>query len=234
MSKLWIFEVLCLKYEKKSFFSNVRIGDSNTMSREKLGLVHVYTGDGKGKSTTAFGMALRGIGQNFKVKIIQFLKGGYYTGEYIAIQNFLNHLIDIEQYGKMCLKENVQVKLGDVYKGFYVRTDDDCGDCRYCFTSDAEEKEFVSRALARAKKVINSGQYDLVFLDEINNCIAKGLISVDEVLEMIATKPENMELILTGRNAPDKIKEVADLVTNMQMEKHPFEKGVFARRGIEF
>ena len=74
----------------------------------------------------------------------------------------------------------------------------------------------------------------MVFLDEINNCIAKGLISVDEILEMISSKPAKMELILTGRNAPDKIKKIADLVTNMQMEKHPFEKGIFARRGIEF
>lgn len=204
------------------------------MSQNKLGLVHVYTGNGKGKTTTAFGMALRGIGQNLHVKIIQFLKGGYYTGEYIAIQNFLNHLIDIEQYGKMCLKEKVQIKLGDFYKGFYVRTDEDCEDCRHCFTSDAEEKEFVNQAFSRAKQTISSGQYDLVFLDEINNCIAKGLIPIEEVLRLIASKPSNVELILTGRNAPDKLKEVADLVTSMDEIKHPMSKGVYARRGIEF
>ena len=123
------------------------------MSKDNLGLVHVYTGDGKGKSTTAFGMALRGIGQNLRIKIIQFLKGGYYTGEYIAIQNYLSNMIEIEQYGKMCLKENVQVKLDEnIYKGFYIRTEEDCGDCRHCFTSDAEEKAFVSEALQRAKK----------------------------------------------------------------------------------
>ncbi len=204
------------------------------MAENKLGLVHVYTGNGKGKTTTAFGMALRGIGQNLRVKIIQFLKGGYYTGEYIAIQNFLNHLIDIEQYGKMCLKEKIQVKLGDFYKGFYVRTDEDCGDCRHCFNSDAEEKEFVEKAFVRAKQAITSGEFDLVFLDEINNCVAKGLVSVEDVLSLISSKPERMELILTGRNAPDRIKEVADLVTSMEEIKHPMSRGVMARRGVEF
>lgn len=208
------------------------------MAKSKLGLVHVYTGNGKGKSTTAFGMALRAAGQNLHVKIIQFLKGGHYTGEYVAIQNFLGDLVDIEQHGRHCLKEKVQVKLPQFNEPgadrFYVRTDEDCGDCRFCFTNDAEEREYVRSAFVRAREIIASGDYDMVFLDEINNCIAKGYVNVFEVLELINSKPDNIELILTGRNAPDELKEAADLVTEMNEVKHPLQEGVLARRGVEF
>ncbi|MFA5141674.1 MAG: cob(I)yrinic acid a,c-diamide adenosyltransferase [Candidatus Woesearchaeota archaeon] len=205
---------------------------------KNLGLVHIYTGNGKGKSTTAFGMALRAAGQNLKVKIIQFLKGGHYTGEFVAIQNYMNDLIHIEQHGKPCLKEKVQIKLKEFNEPylhrFHVRTEEDCGDCRSCFTSDVEEKEFVRTAFSKAKEIIKSGDYNLIFLDEINNCVAKGLIPLDDVLELIQTKPENTELILTGRNAPQQLKDAADLVTVMNEEKHPYNDGVYARRGIEF
>jgi cob(I)alamin adenosyltransferase len=205
---------------------------------KNLGLVHVYTGNGKGKSTTAFGMALRAAGQNLRVKIIQFLKGGHYTGEFVAVQNYLDDLIHIEQFGKACLKEKVQIKLREFNEPylhrFHVRTEEDCGDCRHCFTSGAEESEFAKRAFDKARETIASGEYDLVFLDEVNNSIAKGLIPLDDVLELIKSKPENVELILTGRNAPDGLKAAADLVTEMNEVKHPFNDGVCARRGVEF
>lgn len=200
---------------------------------KRLGLVHVYTGNGKGKSTTAFGMALRAAGQNLKVKIIQFLKGGCYTGEYIALQQYMKHLVDIEQYGKLCLKEKKQARL-DGTTGFFVRTDEECGDCRYCFASDSEEREFVRFAFDKAKEALSSGEYDMVFLDEVNNCVSKGLLNLYEVLELVNNKADKTELILTGRNAPDELKEAADLVTVMNEVKHPLQEGVVARRGVEF
>lgn len=207
------------------------------MGKEKLGLVYIYTGDGKGKTTTSLGVALRAVGQNLKVHIIQFLKGGAYTGEYIAITNYLPN-ISIEQFGKPCIKEKRQLKLeqidGKFPKGDFVREDIECGDCRECFLQDEEERLLVRTAFERAKKVCSSGDYDLVILDEINNSIQKGLLKIDEVLEMIKHKYRHTELVLTGRGAPQEIMEIADLVTDMREVKHPFRKGILARRGIEY
>lgn len=209
------------------------------MVPNKLGMVHVYTGDNKGKTTTSMGIALRAAGQNLKVCIIQFLKGGAYTGEYIAIKNFLPQ-IKIHQYGKPCVKEQRQLKLSgfdgekDKFPMHLVRDDIECGDCRNCFLADEEEKTMAFTAMEHAKQASGSGDYDLVILDEINNALKKSLIPTEAILELIRKKAPETELVLTGRGAPKELREAADLVTDMNLVKHYFDKGVSARRGIEY
>ncbi|MFC1768777.1 cob(I)yrinic acid a,c-diamide adenosyltransferase [Nanoarchaeota archaeon] len=211
------------------------------MAEHNLGKIHVYTGNNKGKTTTALGVALRAYGQNMRVCIIQFLKGGAYTGELIAIKTKLPGM-EIHQYGKGCIRERDQLSLDkfskDEFEAFkeitHVREDIMCGYCRYCFLADAEEKKQVEMAYEHTKKVISTGDFHVVILDEINNCFEKGLLDVKELNEIIELKPGNMELIFTGRGAPKELIERADLVTEMNQIKHYFDKGVGARRGIEY
>lgn len=209
------------------------------MAKGNLGMVHVYTGNNKGKTTTSMGIALRAAGQNLKVCIIQFLKGGAYTGEYIAIKNFLPN-ITIKQYGKPCIREHKQLKLSGFNDGDdehipdFVRDDIECGDCRNCFLADEEEKALAFEAMEHAKKASSSGDYNIVILDEINNALSKKIISIEAALEMIKNKNKDTELILTGRGAPQEIMDAADLVTHMNQVKHYYDKGVSARRGIEY
>ncbi|MFO8015969.1 MAG: cob(I)yrinic acid a,c-diamide adenosyltransferase [Candidatus Woesearchaeota archaeon] len=209
------------------------------MAQGNLGMVHVYTGNNKGKTTTSMGIALRAAGQNLKVCIIQFLKGGSYTGEYIAIKNFLPN-IKIHQYGKPCIKEQRQLKLNgfdsekENFPMHFVRDNIECGDCRHCFLADEEEKAMAFEAVEHAKKASSSGEYDIVILDEINNSLQKEIIPPSSVIRMIDNKAPETELILTGRGAPQEIIEKADLVTEMNLVRHYFDKGVPARRGVEY
>ncbi|MBT4823607.1 cob(I)yrinic acid a,c-diamide adenosyltransferase [Candidatus Woesearchaeota archaeon] len=214
------------------------------MVPRKFGFVHVYTGDGKGKTTAAMGLALRAIGQGFKVFIIQFLKGGAYTGEFISMKNFLpKENKEIVQFGEGCVKELKQFKLQGFQKGArkenceyfdYIREDIECGNCRECFLDDEKQKKSSREAFALASDILSSEKYDLVVLDEINNAISHKYISVNEVIELIQKKAPRIELVLTGRCAPPEIIQVADLVTEMKCIKHYYENGVFARRGIEY
>ena len=207
------------------------------MAKKKLGLVQVYTGEGKGKTTLALGIALRAIGQNCRVRIIQFLKGGAYTGEFLAFKNFLPQL-NITQFGKPCVKEKQQLKLTGWGNGSaepdFIREDVECGDCRECFLADNEEKVLTFEAFQQAKEATSSGEYDLVILDEINYAINKGLLDVQEVIDLIKEKDSHTELVLTGRSARQEILDLADLVTRMDEVKHPFQKGIPARRAIEY
>ncbi len=202
------------------------------------GLIHVYTGDGKGKTTAAMGLAVRAVGQGFRVFIIQYMKGGAYTGEFITIKNFLRReKIDLVQYGKPCIKEQKQMKLngfGEYHYFDHIRSNHECGDCRYCFLNDDQQKEFVMSAFYKTKQILESGDYDMVILDEINNAIRLGTLTMDNVYDILDLKPEHTELIFTGRGAPAKLIEKADLVTEMRLIKHYFNKGVNARRGIEY
>src|SRR3989339_760967 len=167
---------------------------------DKLGLVHVYTGEGKGKTSAAMGLSLRAIGQGLNVFIIQFMKGGAYTGEYISAKNFLPNN-EFLQYGRGCIKEKKQLKLIGFDKG---------------------------------KEITSKDEYSLVVLDEINVAVKYGFISVNELVELIKNKNKTTELIITGRDADPKIVEMADLVTEMKLVKHYYDKGVSARRGIEY
>ena len=207
----------------------------------KKGQVQIYTGNGKGKTTASLGLAVRAIGQGYSVFIVQFMKGGAYTGEYISAKNYLPN-IEIQQFGRPCIKQQKQLKIsgfneapGKDKKIFdFIREDIDCGVCRYCFLNDDIQRDYVEEAFKKALDVVMSGNYHVVILDEINVALSLGFLNSELILNLISNKPENVELILTGRNVPDEIIHVADLVTEMKMHKHYFNKKLPARRGIEY
>ena len=168
------------------------------------GYVQVYTGNGKGKTTAAIGLAVRAAGANLKVFIGQFVKGMHYS-ELESLKRF-SDLITIKQFGREC----------------------------FIFHDPTEEDIKCARdGLQEAKEIINSGEYQVVILDEINIALYYNLFPIDEVIDIIKNKPENVELILTGRYAPQEIIDIADLVTEMREIKHYYVKGVVAREGIE-
>jgi cob(I)alamin adenosyltransferase len=178
------------------------------MTEPKLekGLVQVYTGDGKGKTSAAFGAALRAIGRGLKVYIIQFIKGGFDYGELHIVDRLPN------------------LKLAAFGRGRFV-TD---------VSLQEEDVKLAREAFELAQKVVQSGEYDIVILDEINVALNLKLVGIDETLGLIRNKPKHVELILTGRYAPRQIVEAADLVTEMKEIKHPFRRGVKPRKGIEY
>jgi len=192
---------------KESLFLEERITFSAL--KKSLGLVQVYTGKGKGKTTAALGLGLRAVGQGFKVLMVQFIKGKWHYGELEALKKLFPEF-KIVQMGKGAVENKGIKKL------------------------DEDDRNQIRHAFDYAKMMIFSNKYDIVILDEINNCMAKGFLSIKEVIELIKRKPKNVELILTGRNAPKEIIEIADLVTEMVMVKHPYLKGIKARKGIEF
>ncbi len=176
------------------------------MSRK--GYIHIYTGNGKGKTTAALGLCLRGAGYGMRSIFIQLMKGRD-TGELNSVK-MLNSLITIEQYGspKLLLDNNPEI-----------------------FT---EHKTEAMKGYERAKKILTDNSFQIVVLDEIFNLLNFGLFDLQMVIELIEKKPEPVELILTGRGAPDELINRADLVTEMRDVKHYFAKGVNAREGIEF
>lgn len=212
--------------------------NDNHAPQKRKGLVHVYTGDGKGKTTAALGLALRSAGHGHSVHVIQFLKGGHYTGELIAAETMLQKAgnFKIKQFGKGCLKTDKQMKLvaDNCPRNFNVRDDVSCGQCRDCFLSDKEEHEQIKSAIDHTKEILQSDDVDLVVLDEINHVINKNIIGVDEFIDIMDARKPHIELVLTGRNAPREIIQKADLVTEMREIKHPFNKGVEGRKGIEY
>jgi len=170
------------------------------------GLVQVYTGDGKGKTSAAFGLALRAVGRGLKVYIIQFIKGGFDYGELYIVEKIPN------------------LKLSTFGRGRFVTE----------IPPSEEDSKFAREAFELAKKVVKSGKYDVVILDEVNVALNLKMISTDEVMDLIKNKPKHVELILTGRYAPVQIIDAADLVTEMKEVKHPYAQGVPPRKGIEF
>ncbi|MBN1178015.1 MAG: cob(I)yrinic acid a,c-diamide adenosyltransferase [Anaerolineae bacterium] len=175
-------------------------------SERLTGLVQVYTGDGKGKTTAALGLALRAAGHGMRTYVGQFLKGRDY-GELESVQH-LAPLITIEQYG-----------LND-----WVHVDN----------VTPEQRQAAQAGLAKGRQALLGGEYDIVVLDEANVALYFGVLTEAEVLALIDEKPSHVELILTGRRAPQSIIERADLVTEMREVQHPYRRGVPARRGIEF
>lgn len=176
------------------------------MPKLEQGLVQVYTGDGKGKTSAAFGLALRAIGRGLKVYVIQFIKGGFDYGELYMVDKLPN------------------LKLKAFGRGRFVMEK----------PPNKEDVKLSEEALALAEQVVKSGEYDIVILDEINVALNLKLINLDEVLELIKNKPKHVELVLTGRYAPKEIIEAANLVTEMKEVKHPFNNGYEARKGIEY
>ncbi len=168
------------------------------------GYVQVYTGDGKGKTTAALGLALRAVGAGLRVFIAQFVKGAEYS-EITAMRQFLP-MVTVKQYGRGCF-----------IKG----------------KPDAEDVRLAQSGLAEIREIMKSGNYDLVILDEANIATYFNLITVADLLDLIREKPESVELVITGRKAASEIIEAADLVTEMQEIKHYYQRGVTARLGIE-
>jgi len=189
-------------------------------SKEHLGLVHVMTGDGKGKTTSSLGLAVRALGSNLRVCMIQFLKSGT-TGELFTIKKHLPGM-EIEQFGVDAVKERQQ-KL-DTFR--------DKGS-KFVFNPDEEEKEASMLGFEHAKKIINSKEYELVILDEINVVLDKGLIPIKDVLDLMENHGK-VELYLTGRDAPQELMDKADYVNIVKGVKHPWQKGIKARKGIEY
>jgi len=177
------------------------------MSNISEGLVQIYTGDGKGKTTAAFGLAVRAVGHGFRVYVLQFMKGRDDCGELEGLKR-LQPECQAEHFGGQ----------GWVTKG----------------NPQEEHIREAQKGFLRAQEIVLSGEWDIVILDEIINALWFELIPESEVLDLISKKPAHVELVLTGRNAAQPLIERADLVTEMVLKKHPFEQGVRARLGIEY
>lgn len=175
------------------------------MARLKRGFVHLYTGNGKGKTTAALGLALRAAGAGLKVFVAQFAKGSE-TGEVKLLARF-SRQITIKQFGT-----------GSFIKG----------------PAGEKDRILAARGLKMVKEVIAAGRYDVVILDELCVVCSLHLISTKTVLDSIKSRPGYMEIIITGRNAPEGIIEAADLVTEMEEIRHYYNSGVKARKGIEY
>ncbi|UCC92785.1 MAG: cob(I)yrinic acid a,c-diamide adenosyltransferase [Thermoplasmata archaeon] len=173
--------------------------------RLERGLVEVYTGDGRGKTTAAIGLAFRAVGHGLRVHIIQFMKGDESYGEF---QSCMAHpLIEIEQFGRKEFVNPTEPSTVDV--------------------------ELAARGMARARAVLTAGEADLVILDELNVAVGFGLVEVEDVMTLLDMRPHHVELLITGRMAPPELVDRADLVTEMREVKHPFHAGVLAREGID-
>ena len=174
--------------------------------KSKRGLVSIFTGNGKGKTTAMLGTIVRALGHDLRVYIVFFMKGDYPYGEYNTLSKLPN--VDVANFGFRNFTDPSNVK--------------------------PEEIEQAGMALSAAREAMLSGKYDLVALDEVNVALAMKLVKLEEVISLIKDKPQNVELILTGRYAEAEILELADLVTEMVKIKHPYDKGVPARKGIEY
>jgi cob(I)alamin adenosyltransferase len=173
------------------------------------GLIQVYTGDGKGKTTAAIGQGIRACGRGNRVYMVQFLKS-HYTGELASIK-----------------------RLEPDFKVFRFERERD-----FIWNLNAEQmlelKEDIKKAFEFVQSVMKTQECDLIILDEIMAVMRNGLLKVKDVVELLKSKPPAMEVILTGRNVPEEIQELADYISEIVSRKHPFEKGIAAREGIEY
>ena len=178
------------------------------MADVRRGLIIVNTGPGKGKTTAAMGTALRAVGNGMRVLMLQFLKGSWHYGELDAVQSFGDKFV-MKQMGRGFVKVGAE-------------------------KPDPEDVRMVEEAWDEGERAIQSGEWDLVILDEINYAISYGMLDPAKVAAALQQKPEIVHVILTGRNAHPTIVELADTVTEMRQVKHAYEKGVIAQRGIEY
>jgi cob(I)alamin adenosyltransferase len=170
------------------------------------GLVQVFTGNGKGKTTAALGAVLRAAGHDLKIYIVFFMKGDYDRGEFKALARFPN--VEVSRSGFRKFVDPAHIT--------------------------PEEKEQAGLALAAAREAVTSGRYGLVVLDELNIAISYGLVALEDVIRLIQDRPPHVEVIITGRHADARLVEMADLVTEMVKVKHPYDRGIKARKGIEY
>lgn len=182
------------------------VTESNAGLPEK-GLVMVITGSGKGKTTSAFGQALRALGQGYKVCMIQFMKGSKY-GEVLAAENYLPDSFVFYQFGSDSFVSRGNPAPSDV--------------------------ELAGQGFARAEEAVKSGEFNMVILDEINVAVDFGLIDEQLLLDLIKDKPPLVHLVLTGRYATEKVREAADMVSEITEVKHHYHNGVKGQPGIEY
>ena len=182
------------------------------MGHAKQGLIHVYTGDGKGKTTAALGLAFRAAGHGMRTFFCQFMKGQDY-GELRAPAMLAGHLT-MAQYGRSSF--------------IHVSADGQHS------TATAEDVRLAQEGLAAARRAMLSGEYDIVVLDEISMALFFKLLAVQDVLSLLDNKPPQVELVLTGRRVPPEILARADYATEMHEVEHPYRRGIQARPGIEF
>ena len=174
-----------------------------------IGLLIVYTGDGKGKTTAALGMCLRAVGYDWKICLIQFVKGSWKYGELKGLKR---------------LEPNVELHV--IGEGFVGIVDDD--------KSFEVHRQAARKGVELALEKITSGQFQLVILDELNVARSLGLVSQDELEKIVGSRSEHLNLVITGRGATDWLLEKADLVTEMKEIKHPYQKGILAQKGVDW
>jgi cob(I)alamin adenosyltransferase len=182
--------------------------DEQEQQQEK-GLVVVYTGNGKGKTTAALGMCLRAIGYGWKICLIQFVKGSWKYGELEGLKR---------------LEPNLEMHV--IGEGFVGIVDDE--------KDFSEHREAARKGVELAVEKISSGEFPLVVLDELNVAVDLGLVTEEELERILSFRGEKQHLVITGRNAPDSLIEQADLVTEMTEIKHPYQQGILAQRGIDW
>jgi len=172
------------------------------------GLLMVFTGNGKGKTSAAMGVALRAVGQGFKVLMIQFIKGSWHYGE-LDSAPLLGGAFEIRPMGRGFVKVGAE-------------------------KPDPEDVRLAGEAWNAAVEAMQSDRYDMVILDELNYTIHYGMLPIARVIEDLGRRPERLHVIATGRNAHSELVEAADLVTAMKEIKHPFHQGILAQRGIDY
>ncbi|MCS6953915.1 MAG: cob(I)yrinic acid a,c-diamide adenosyltransferase [Bryobacterales bacterium] len=175
---------------------------------ERRGLLIVFTGNGKGKTSAALGSAMRAVGQGFKVLMIQFIKGSWHYGELDAAR-MLGDAFEIRPMGRGFVKVGTE-------------------------RPDPEDVRSAEEAWAFAVEAMRSDRYDMLILDEINYAVRYGLLPIERVLRDLAARPARLHVICTGRNAHPELIEAADLVSEIKEIKHPYQKGILAQRGIEY
>jgi cob(I)alamin adenosyltransferase len=202
------YKGLCIYKTRMLSEFRTRNSKLERMTDVRRGLIIVNTGPGKGKTTAAMGTALRAVGQGMRVLMLQFLKGSWHYGELDAVKAFGDNFI-MKQMGRGFVKVGTE-------------------------KPDPEDVRMVEEAWGEAVKAMQSGEWDLIVLDEINYAISYGMLDPAKVVQALQSKPEQVHVILTGRNAHPTIVEIADTVTEMRQVKHAYEKGVTAQRGIEY
>jgi len=175
------------------------------MSDTERGLLIVYTGKGKGKTTAALGIVFRALGRGLKVAVVQFIKGKWKTGERTFAEK---------------IPELTFLVMG---LGFTWESDD-----------ISRDKEAARAAWQKAAEIITAGEHAIVVLDELTYVISYDFVSLEEILAVLGARPKHVNVVVTGRNAPDELVAMADLVTEMKSIKHPFEKGIPAKPGLDF
>ncbi len=178
---------------------------------DQHGYIQVYTGNGKGKTTASLGLAMRALGRDWKVLIVMFTKGGNDYGELNTFRQFSPRI-----------SENLRIVQAGLDRVIYKANENE------------QDHKKIKRGWNIVKKAVKNDEYQLIIMDEANIAIDMGILDVDEVIDVLKNKPDEMEIVLTGRNAHPKIVEIAHLVSKIEPVKHYWDKGISARKGIEY